>query len=155
MTTFLFPDCRLDVHPSGETTAYFCPTGRILERLPRPVEDRVTARFLGYGADYARFRREHDLLLHTLAALQGFGCSPHLRSLAHYDGLKRAETEAGEDEEDLAARVHRWLNLDTWSDEIEPLLACGLQKEELRAFLRAVLEGEITYIEAPLLVSLH
>ena len=151
MTTFFFPDCRLDVHNSGKTTAYFSSNGTILERLPRPVEDRVTARFLGYGADFYRFRREHDLLLHTLAVLQGFGCSPHLRSLQEEGNPNAFSFEEGE--EDLAARVHRWINLDIWSDEIEPLLACGLQKRQLHDFLRAVLEGEITHIEAPLVVS--
>ncbi len=152
MTTYFFPGCRLNVHDSGETTAYFAPYGRILERLPRPVEDRDFARFLGYGADARRFRREHDLLFHTLAVLQGHEYSPLLWSLAHGDVTAPLSPQARQDEDSLCALVHRWLNLDLWSEELEPLLSHGMDKYELRAFLRAVLEGEITYVEMPLAV---
>ena len=145
MTTYFFPACRLNVSNCGETTTHW-DYAHVLSRWPRPTEDRLLARCLGYGADTRRFRREHDVLLHTLAALQGYGCSPSLRALVEGDAGGATEGEA---EEDFAAHVHRWLNLDIWSDEIERLLRFGWEKAELRAFLRAVLEGEITVIEAP------
>ncbi len=151
MTTYFFPSCRLNVCDSGETTAYFCPLGRILERLPRPVEDRAIARWLGYGANTRRFRCEHDVLLHTIAVLQGLECSPFLWAVAHEDVVHARQFAT--DEEGFAALVHRWLNLDIWSEAIEPLLECGRDKGELRDFLRAVLEGEITAIETPLMVA--
>lgn len=151
MTTYFFPGCRLNVLNSGETTAYFSPSGHVLERLPRPVQDRHLASFLGYGSDACRFRREHDLLYHTLATLQGYQCSPTLWVLAHPEDSSTVSQQQREDEEALCGRVHRWLNLDLWSEEIEPLLACGMDKRELRDFLRAVLEGEITCIDPPLL----
>lgn len=150
MTTYFFPGCRLNVHNSGETTAYFSPSGCVLERLPRPVQDRDLARFLGYGADTRRFCREHDLLCHTLAVLQGYEYSPSLWELAHLEDTPTASQQRREDEEWLCSRVHRWLNLDLWSEEIEPILVYGMNKRELRDFLRAVLEGEITCIESPL-----
>ncbi len=146
MTTYFFPDCRLNVSNCGETTTHWNTT-HVLARWPRPAEDKLLARCLGYGADTRRFRREHDVLLHTLAALQGQESSPLLHALAF------GEADAGwaaEAEEDFAAHVHRWLNLDIWSDEIERLLHLGWEKAELRGFLRAVLEGEITVVEAPL-----
>lgn len=150
MTTYFFPGCRLDVHDSGKTTAYFSSAVGVLERLPRPVEDRDVARFLGYGSDTRRFRREHDVLLHTLAVLQGYDCSSTLWSLAHDERAPLVSPHRSDDEENLCARVHRWLNLDLWSEEIESLLARGMDKYQLRHFLRAVLEGEITRIETPL-----
>ncbi|RYX86786.1 hypothetical protein EON83_00975 [bacterium] len=153
MTTYFFPGCRLNVHDSGETTTYFSPSGQVLERLPRPVEDRDTARFLGYGADARRFRREHDVLFHTLAVLQGHECSYMLWDLAHDEAHSMELQHRGEEEDDLCARVHRWLNLDLWSEEIEVLLSRGMDKYELRDFLRAVLEGEIRRIEMPLISS--
>ena len=149
MTTYFFPACRLNVHDSGETTTYFSPFGYILERLPRPVQDRDLARFLGYGTDARRFRREHDLLCHTLAVLQGYDCSPTLWALAHPQGTPTISQQQHDEEESMCGRVHRWLNLDLWNEEIEPFLACGMDKRELRDFLRAVLEGEITCIETP------
>ncbi|BCM89194.1 hypothetical protein IAD21_01038 [Abditibacteriota bacterium] len=151
MTTYFFPGCRMNVHDSGETTAYFSSSGRILERLPRPVEDRTVARFLGYGADTRRFRREHDLLLHTLAVLQGYDCSSTLWSLAHDEANPLVSPYRSDEEEEMCARVHRWLNLDLWSEEIEELLSRGMNKSEVRDFLRAVLEGEITHIEMPII----
>ena len=147
MTTYFFPDCRLNVSNCGETTTHW-DTTHALTRWPRPIEDGPLARALGYGADPRRFRREHDVLLHTLAALQGYGSSPLLRALAFEEPCDWA---ADESEEQFAAHVHRWLNLDVWSDQIERLLRFGWEKRELRDYLRAVLEGEITAIDAPLL----
>jgi hypothetical protein len=151
MTTYFFPGCRLNVHDSGETTAYFSSSGCILERLPRPVEDRDTARFLGYGADARRFRREHDVLLHTLAVLRGYDCSSMLWALAHNEAAPPVSQQRRNEEEAFCGCAHRWLNLDLWNEELESLLVRGMDKHELRGFLRAVLEGEITHIEMPLL----
>lgn len=151
MTTYFFPDCRLDVSDSGESHTLFCASGRVLKRIPRPVDDTLTARLLGYGSDKARFRREHDVLLHTLATLQGRGCSPLLWSMAHEDEDFSLSPEAREEEVELATYVHRWLNLDVWHPELQTLLFFGWEKSELRNFLRAVLEGEIARIEMPVL----
>jgi len=148
MTTYFFPDCRLDVSYAGESHTLFCPSGCLLKRIPRPVDDTPTARSFGYGADKTRFRREHDVLLHTLATLQGRGCSPMLWALSHEDDALSLLPEASEEDE-IAAHVHRWLNLDVWNPALETLLFFGWEKRELRDFLRAVLEGEITRIEMP------
>jgi len=149
MTTYFFPDCRLDVSAEGESHTLFCASGRVLKRIPRPVDDTATARMLGYGADKRRFRREHDVLLHTLATLQGRGCSPLLWALAHEDDALALLTDAL-NEDEIAAHAHRWLNLDVWHPSLETLLFFGWDRRELRDFLRAVLEGEITRIEMPL-----
>ena len=151
MMTYFFPDARLDVSASGESHSLFCASGRVLKRIPRPVDDKMTARLLGYGADTLRFRREHDVLLHTLAVLQGRGCSPLLWSLAHEDEPFALSAEAREEEVELATYVHRWLNLDVWHPALQTLLFFGWDRDELRDFLRAVLEGEITRIEMPVL----
>lgn len=148
MTTYFFPDCRLNVSDAGVTTAYFF-SGDVLERLPRPIEDRTTARWLGYGSDVRRFHREHDVLLHTLAVWQGQGCSPKLLADTCEVRVNAPFSDEFEEEDTLCGRVHRWLNLDLWDEEIGVLLVGGIDKRALRDFLRAVLEGEITIIDAP------
>ncbi len=151
MTTYFFPDCRLDVSDIGKSHTFFCASSRVLDRIPRPVDDQITARLLGYGSDKTRFRREHDVLLHTLATLQGRGCSPLLWSMAHEDEAFTLSSEAREEEVELATHVHRWLNLDVWHPELQMLLFFGWEQSELRGYLRAVLEGEITRIDMPVL----
>jgi hypothetical protein len=141
--TYTFPRCWVHIDEAASFLHTAFESGRILESVIVSEKDAPTARSYGYGEDYWRLWREHDVLHHTVGTLFGQGVSPTIWAVAHMDSPDALPLWARHQEEAFIAHLHRWLNLNTWDDSLSILGEFGLSFEDMQSQLRAVLRGEI------------
>lgn len=146
--TFTFPGCWVHINVETGFLETVFSDGRSLTSIPMPEKDMATAREYGYGDDWLRLWREHDLLHHWIGVLFGQPYSPTIWSECHEDHPAALPRWARQQEEEFVAHVHRWLNQDIWVEELWPLAQFDIEEDELKAQARGVLEHKINVIAA-------
>lgn len=142
-TTFTFPGCWVHINTEARFLHTAFPDGRSLTSVPMPEKDILTARHYGYGDDWLRLWREHDLLHHWVGTVFGQPHSPTIWSECHEEHPAALPRWARRQEEEFVAHVHRWLNLGVWAPELESLLQSHADRETLREQARNLLEQQI------------
>lgn len=141
--TYTFPRCWVHVDEGGSFLHTAFDSGRTLEAVPNPIKDGETALRYGYGDNIWQLWREHDVLHHTVGTLFGHGVSPTIWTVAHEELPGALPRWAQKEEEAFIAHIHRWLNHGAWHAELGSLENLGRSRHEMKAVLRAVLNGEL------------
>jgi len=119
--TFTFPGCWVHIDVAGNYLQTVFPDGTCVTGVPMPQKDSDTARRYGYGDDWMRLWREHDLLHHWVAVQFGLPYSPTIWSECHPEHPDALPPYARLEEEEFVADVHRWLNLHIWAPSLDAL----------------------------------
>lgn len=127
--TIAFDGCWVHLDDDARFIHTAFPDGRCLTGVPVPEKDIETARRYGYGDDYLRLWREHDVLHHCVASFFGHPHSPTIWSECHEDHPAALPRWARLAEEDFVGHIHRWLNRNLWVPELCALLPTGADFE--------------------------
>ena len=151
VTTITFPGCWFHIDVAGHYLSTVFPDGRVVASVPVEAKDCETAMQYGYGDNWTRLWREHDLLHHWVATRLGHGASPTIWSVCHEDHPDALPHWARLQEEGFVAEVHRWLN---WGKEVPSLrrLKPEGDLDTLRNEIRRVLDYQGDAHESHLIV---
>jgi hypothetical protein len=114
-----------------------------------PEKDIETARRYGYGNDWFRLWREHDLLHHWVAVQCGLLHSPTIWSECHNDHPDALARWVRLEEEGFVAGVHRWLNGGGWTPDLWPIASCNQDIGALYDEATRLLRHELTEVSMP------
>lgn len=150
--TITFPGCWVHIDIAGHYLTTVFPDGRVIASVPVEAKDRETALRYGYGDNWKRLWREHDLLHHWVATRFGHGASPTIWSVCHEDHPDALPHWARLEEEGFLEQVHRWLNCGEETGSLRRLTPDG-DLNALRLEVRSVLDFEGDADNAHLIVK--